>query len=194
MKKDSENKTKRYPKGGIVIWPPIGAPFMPGNPQGGNHGQNNKPQFPGPNQKPELPDFPPAENTNTEDEKQKFNIKIKSVYENEFVVSGNYYYLYATEDDANESDTFRLIILDDNIAKIRIKGGNFIRVDDKDFLVADTDNKGATKFKIYKTDEKEYVLKAPNGYFVRVRENDKRLVARAEQTGKRTRFKFRVVR
>ena len=73
-------------------------------------------------------------------------------------------------------------------------GRNFIRVDNRDFLVADTDRKGATKFKMYKIADKEYVLQAPNGYYVRVRDNDKRLVARAENPGNRTRFKFRKVK
>ena len=59
-------------------------------------------------------------------------------------------------------------------------------------LVADTDKKGATKFRIYKISKKEYVLKAPNGYYVRVRRRDKMLVARAENAGPRTIFKFKI--
>lgn len=47
---------------------------------------------------------------------------------------------------------------------------------------------------MYKIADKEYVLQAPNGYYVRVRDNDKRLVARTEIPGNRTRFKFREVK
>lgn len=129
-----------------------------------------------------------------EEDNNKLKVNIKSIVEDEFVVVGDDDYLYATGRRVNQNGIFRIIMLDDNEVKIRQAGGDFIRVDNRDFLVADTDRKGATKFKMYKIDEKEYVLKAPNGYYVRVRDNDKRLVARAENPGKRTRFKFREVK
>ena len=82
---------------------------------------------------------------------------------------------------------------DDNQVKIRIPDGNFIRVDNRDFLITDTDNRGATKFSMFKLHDKEYVFLAPNGYYVRVEDRDKMLVARAENPGPRTIFKFKEV-
>ncbi|MBC8632703.1 hypothetical protein H8697_13505 [[Eubacterium] tenue] len=139
------------------------------------------PQNPGKPQKPN-------------EDNDKLKVNIKSIVEDEFVVVGDDDYLYATGRKVNQNGIFRIIMLDDNEVKIRQAGGDFIRVDNRDFLVADTDRKGATKFKMYKIADKEYVLQAPNGYYVRARDNDKRLVARAENPGNRTRFKFREVK
>lgn len=127
------------------------------------------------------------------DKEDSLKVKIKSVIEDEFVVVESDDYLYATGKKSNENGIFKIIMLDDDKVKIRLVGGDFIRVDDRDFLVADSNKKNATKFRLYKVDNKEYVLKAPNGYYVRVRDKDKRLVARAEGTGKRTIFKFKTI-
>jgi hypothetical protein len=180
------NKINRSPNGKIIIHPPFipgeqgkkKPPFMPEYP----------PFIPGGSE----PEFPPLY-PEYDDEKQTFEIKIRSVFEDEFVVVGDYDYLYATGEKVNKNGIFKLIILDENEAKIRIQGGDFIRVNERDFLVADTDRKRAAKFRIYKTNNKEYVLRAPNGYYVRVREKDKILVARAEKPGPRTIFKFRTI-
>ncbi|MGL5755032.1 MAG: fascin domain-containing protein [Paraclostridium sp.] len=138
------------------------------------------PNYPG-NNKPEKP------------EEDKLKVKIKSVVEDEFVVVGEDEYLYATGKKSNENGIFKLVMINENEIKLRLVGGDFIRVDNKDFLIADTDKKGATKFKLYKLDNKSYALKAPNGYYVRVREKDKKLVAKAENAGNRTIFKFKTV-
>ncbi|HSQ88876.1 hypothetical protein [Romboutsia sp.] len=175
---DSMIKKNRSPKGGVIIFPP----FIPGGP-----GPIYPPFIPKP--KPEFPPLYPE----YDDEKETLKVKIKSVFEDEFVVIGYYDYLYATGEKVNKNGIFKIIILDENKAKIKIQGGDFVRVDERDFLVADTNKKGATKFRIYKINKKEYVLKAPNGYYVRVREKDKRLVARAEKAGPRTIFKFKTV-
>lgn len=178
---DENYNEYRDPQGGIIVFPPGGEPFIPG--------QGPGPVIP-PWLKPGLPEFPPV----PEDENdKKFIVKIKSVAENEFVVVGEYNYLYATGEKVNKYGIFKLIILDGNRVKLRLDGGSFIRVDDKDFLVADTDKKGATKFYIYQTGDKEYVLQAPNGYYVRAREKDKKLIARAENPGQRTIFKFKTI-
>lgn len=83
--------------------------------------------------------------------------------------------------------------LEISLIKIKLDEGDYIRIDNKNFLIADTDKEGAIKFKAYKVDNKVYVLKAPNGYYVRVREYDKKLVAKTEVTGEKTRFKFKEV-
>jgi hypothetical protein len=192
MNKEHDNMSKenRSPNGKIIIHPILipgqqgkKKPFMPGYP----------PFMPGGSEYPPyIPEFPPLY-PDYDDEKETFQIKIRSVFEDEFVVVGDNDYLYATGEKVNKYGIFRLIILDGNEARIRIQGGDFIRVNERDFLVADADRRRATKFRIYKTNNKEYVLKAPNGYYVRVREKDKMLVARAERPGPRTIFKFRTV-
>lgn len=126
-------------------------------------------------------------------EKNKKKVKIKSVYADEFVVVGRDGYLYATGDKGNKKGIFIININDNGKAKIKLEEGPYIRLDNKNFLIADTDKEGATKFDIYKTDDKEYVLKAPNGYYVRVREDDYKLAAKAEGTGEKTKFKFKEV-
>lgn len=169
---------KRNPIGGVIIYPPGGGmlpPFIP---------QPQSPYIPWP--KPPKPPIPPQH------EEEKLKVKIKSVYAQEFVIVGDYGYLYATGQQANKRGIFKLII-DGNYAKIKQAEGDFIRVDEKDFLVADTNKKGATVFELYKVNKNEYVLRAPNGYFVRVRDKDLRLVAKAEKAGEKTRFKFKTV-
>lgn len=162
-------ENNRLPQGGIIIAPP----FM----------------WPNPGNMPPFQNYPPFK-PNKPDKEVK--VKIKSVFEDEFVVVDKGY-LYATGEKVNKNGIFKLVFTDGNRVKIRLEGERFIRLDEKDFLVADTNKKGATKFLIYKENNREYSLKAPNGYFVRVREQDKRLVARAEKPGPRTKFKFRVV-
>lgn len=136
--------------------------------------------------KPDIPDFPQI----PEDD-ERIRIKLKSVYTNKYVVIEDNSLLYALEDNPKDGQTFVMIQLEGNQVKLRLRGGNFIRVNENDFLVADTNRKDASVFKVYKTEEGEYVFMAPNGLYVRVRERDDRLVARAENPGPRTRFKFR---
>lgn len=169
-----------YPSGGYP-WPnfpghgpgPVIPPWL--NP--------NKPGIPN---KPDIPDFPPIP-----DDEEKIRIKLKSVYASKYVVIQDNDLLYALEENPKDGQTFVMIQLEGNRVKLRARGGNFIRVNENDFLVADTNRKDASIFKVYKTQEEEYVLMAPNGLYVRVREKDDRLVARAENPGPRTRFKFR---
>ncbi|WP_373599087.1 fascin domain-containing protein [Paraclostridium bifermentans] len=125
--------------------------------------------------------------------KETIKVKIKSEYSEEFVVVEYDDYLYATGNKPNKNGVFILNISENGNVKIKLDGGDYIRLDNKNFLIADTDKEGATKFKVYKVDNKLYVLKAPNGYYVRVREDDKRLAAKAEGTGEKTRFKFKEV-
>lgn len=160
----------RNPIDGSIIIPPFGIPFKPGQ---------------GPMYPPGY--FPPVKNL-----KDKI-IKIKSVVEDEFVIVEDDGYLYATGEKSNQNGVFKLIMLEGSRVKIRQDGGRFIRVDRDDFLVADANKEDATIFNLYKIDNKEYVLRAPNRYYVRVRDKDKALVARAENTGPRTIFKFKEV-
>ncbi|MGL5751746.1 MAG: fascin domain-containing protein [Paraclostridium sp.] len=175
-----KSKNEHRNPGGVIVFPP----FIPG--------QGPGPVIP-PWIKPDIPPFPSFPQP-PKPEKEKLEVKIKSVSENSFIMVDYYNdYLYAGDNWQGQQVKFKLIILDGNRVKIKAEGGNFVRVDDRDFLVADTDRKGATKFNIYQVNNKEYVLQAPNGYYVRVRDKDKRLVARAENPGPRTRLKFVVI-
>ncbi|WP_092926560.1 hypothetical protein [Romboutsia hominis] len=159
--------------------------------QGGSPGQVGLPSMP-PQPQPQQQQQQLKSKPQPDSGNERSRVKIKSVFDDKFVVIGRDVFLYATAQNANSGDTFRLII-DGNKARIREAGGSFVRVDNRDFLIADTDRRGATEFTIYRTGDREYVLRAPNGYFVRVRESDARLVARAVNADERTRFKFRRV-
>lgn len=177
MKNQSRAPIVVVPGKGPIVFPPQG----PG------------PVFPPPWNKPGdggLPIFPSLPK---EPEKDKLFVAIKSVFADMFVKVGKDGYLYATGIKYYDGDIFRIIILDENQVHIRVKGGNFVRVDDREFLVADTDKKGATKFRVYSISKNEYVFMSPSGYFVRVRDKDNLLVAKAEEAGPKTIFKLRRV-
>ena len=122
-----------------------------------------------------------------------YEVKIKSVYADNMVVVGKDMYLYATGEKVNKYGIFYLIMLDNNKVKIKQKDGDYVKLDNKNFLIADASKSDATKFTLYKVDKKEYAMKAPNGYYVRVRDDDLKLAAKAEDIGKKTRFKFKAV-
>lgn len=181
------------PGKGPVIWPPYGpGPVIPPNNQPSQPGPvippNNQPNQPG-----GFPNFPPVPNQPSNENQNRIIMKIKSVFTDRFVQVGADGYLYAIGEYFNDGQIFVMILLDSNQIKIRIRGGNFIRIDNRGFLIADANNKDAAIFNIYSINQNEYVLLAPNGNYVRVRESDNMLVARAENAGPRTRFKFRKV-
>ncbi|WP_455538753.1 fascin domain-containing protein [Terrisporobacter sp.] len=120
-------------------------------------------------------------------------VKIKSVFNNSFVILGYNNILYAMGGSVNEGVTFRLIPVNSYQVKLRVDGGRFVRVNDNNLLVADTNNNNAAIFNQSESGDMEYSLMAPNGYYVRVRDRDNALVARAENAGPRTKFKFRRV-
>lgn len=165
------------PGGPGPVVPPLPPPGMPGQP----NQQGNSTTI------PNFPPIPQQQNQNI------LIVKIKSVFENTFVLTGPNNYLYATGANANQGSTFRIIMLQGNTVILRAENQNFIRLNDRDILVADTDRNRATRFLVYQTNDREYVLRAPNGNYVRVRERDNVLVARAENPGPRTILKFRNV-
>lgn len=173
MKKYSSNKNR---PGGVIVFPPGGGP-----------GPVIFPPYP-PNPFPPIPPIPPS----PQPENDKFKVKIKSVFENGFVTVGQNGYLYVAEDKYTKNAVFKLIF-DGNQVKIKYVNDNFVRVDERGFLIADTNKKGAAVFNLYKVDKEQYVLQAPNGYYVRVRDKDNLLVAKAENAGPRTIFKFKIV-
>ncbi|MGL6104644.1 fascin domain-containing protein [Romboutsia sp.] len=184
MNRRYDNKKEQRIPGGVIVFPPYGpggpGPIFPPwiNPK--------PPKPPGPGPFPPVPPLPPSPG------EVKLKVKIKSVYENKFIVVGESGYLYAAEDKYSKNSIFKLII-DGNNVKIKYGEDSFVRLDNRDFLIANSNKKQATIFKIYKVDKEEYVLQAPNGYFVRVREKDNLLVAKAENAGEKTRFKFKIV-
>lgn len=172
------NQSQRLPLGGTILIPGLPPIQIPG-------GQLPWVNQPGGGPMPGFPQLPPGNN--------QIFFNIKSVIENRFVVVGPNNRLYATEQRALNSQVFRMIMQNNNTVKLRLRGSSFIRLDRNDMLVADTNNQGATLFRVFQSGRDEYVLQAPNGRYVRVRDNDKVLIARADNPGPRTRFKFRSV-
>ena len=174
MKKYDNNKNR---PGGVIVFPPGGGPgpviFPPYLPK------------PKSNPFPPVPPLPQPEN-------DKFKVKIKSVFANGFVVVGENGYLYVAEEKYSKNAVFKLIF-DKNQIKIKHIDDSFVRVDERGFLIADTNKKGATVFNLYKVDKEQYVIQAPNGYYVRVRDKDNLLVAKAENAGPKTIFKFKML-
>ena len=135
---------------------------------------------------PGLPNIP-----NVPGIQQRLNVRVKSVFADGYVNAERNNFLHANTQNANRAPIFILIFLDRNRFRLRLQGGNFVRVDNDGFLVADTNTNRASIFSLFRTGDREFVMMAPNGNFVRVREDDNRLVARAQNAGPRTRFRFR---
>lgn len=136
-----------------------------------------------------LNEYKPEEEVKQENMK----VRIKSVSENEFVIVYNGF-LYGDGDSFKQKDEFRLVFVGDNRVKIRHINGQFVRLDDNERLVADSNKNKAEVFKLEKVNNKEYAMKATsNKKYVRVRDNDKRLVAKADNVCKRCLFKFKQV-
>lgn len=200
---NGKSDNKENSKERIVIIPPEENPFIHGPGPGQGIPPWGIPVGPGPfipklpikpNQpgNATMPNFPPIPQYQNKD-KNILVVKIKSVFENAFVLVSKNNYLYATGANANQGATFRMTILEGNKVIIRVENQNFVRLDNRDILIADTDRNRATRFLVYQTNDREYVLRAPNGNYVRVRERDNVLVARAENPGPRTILKFRNV-
>ena len=119
---------------------------------------------------------------------KKLKVYIKSVYNQKRVISGYKGYLYAVGEDLGSK--FELIIFKNNTAKIKVIDGEFIRIDEKGFLVADTNKENASIFTLININKSEYIIQALNKKFVRVRRRDNSLIANSIYSGESTIFKF----
>ena len=119
---------------------------------------------------------------------KKLKVYIKSVYNQKRVISGYKGYLYAVGEDLGSK--FELIIFKNNTAKIKVIDGEFIRIDEKGFLVADTNKENASIFTLININKSEYIIQALNKKFVRVRRRDNALIANSIYSGESTIFKF----
>lgn len=146
-----------------------------------------------PNPDPVIPSFPPEMEPGPviNPDKNIPKIKIKSLYSNAFVILGYGDILYAVATIAQQGETFKIIPINNYQVKLKVVGGQFVRIDYNGALVADVNKNNATIFNIYRTGYMEFSLMAPQGNYVNIRERDNMLVARGEYTGPRTRFKFR---
>ena len=142
-----------------------------------------QPQGPGPGPGPGPVIYP----SNQSNEK-KLKVYIKSVYNQKRVISGYKGYLYAVGEDLGSK--FELIIFKNNTAKIKVIDGEFIRIDEKGFLVADTNKENASIFTLININKSEYIIQALNKKFVRVRRRDNALIANSIYSGESTIFKF----
>lgn len=118
-------------------------------------------------------------------------VKIKSLFNNAFVILGYGNILYAVGTIAQQGETFKIIQINNYQVKLRVVGGQFVRIDDNGALVADSNRNNATIFNIFRTGFMEFSLMAPTGKYVAVRQRDSMLVARTEFATPKTRFKFR---
>lgn len=118
-------------------------------------------------------------------------VKIKSLFSNAFIIVGYDEVLYAVGAIAQQGETFKILPINNYQVKLRVVGGQFVRIDNNDTLVADANKDNATIFNIFRTGYLEFSLMAPQGKYVDVRQRDNMLVARSEYAGPRTRFRFR---
>lgn len=148
---------------------------------------------PGPG--PVIPPFPPEEEPGPviHPGQDIPKVKIKSLFSNAFIIVGYNNILYAVGVIPQQGETFKMIPINNYQVKLRVVGGQFIRIDYNGALVADANKNTATVFNIFRTGYMEFSLMAPQGKYVSVRQRDNMLVARAEYAGPRTRFKFRRV-
>lgn len=142
-----------------------------------------------PNQEIPQPQGPgPVIYTSNQSNEKKLKVYIKSVYNQKRVISGYKGYLYAVGEDLGSK--FELIIFKNNTAKIKVIDGEFIRIDEKGFLVADTNKENASIFTLININKSEYIIQALNKKFVRVRRRDNSLIANSIYSGESTIFKF----
>lgn len=118
-------------------------------------------------------------------------VKIKSLFSNAFVIVGYNDVLYAVATIAQQGETFKIIPINNYQVKLRIVGGQFVRIDYNGSLVADVNKNNATIFNISRTGYMEFSLIAPQGKYVNVRQRDNMLVAKSEYAGPKTKFKFK---
>lgn len=118
-------------------------------------------------------------------------VKIKSLFSNAFIIVGYDDVLYDIAAIAQQGETFKIIPINNYQVKLRIVGGQFVRIDYNGTLVADTNKNNATIFNILRTGYMEFSLMAPQGKYFNVRQRDNMLVAKSEYTGPRTKFKLK---
>ena len=146
------------------------------------------PQGPGPVIQPNPQGPGPVIYPSNQSNEKKLKVYIKSVYNQKRVISGYKWYLYAVGEDLGSK--FELIIFKNNTAKIKVIDGEFIRIDEKGFLVADTNKENASIFTLININKSEYIIQALNKKFVRVRRRDNALIANSIYSGESTIFKF----
>lgn len=144
---------------------------------------------------PVIPPFPPESGPGPviQPDQDIPKVKIKSLFSNAFVIVGYDGVLYAVGTIAQQGETFKIIPINNYQVKLRVVGGEFIRIDYNGTLVADSNKNNATIFNIFRTGYLEFSLMAPQGKYVDVRQRDNMLVARSEYAGPKSRFKFRNV-
>ena len=139
----------------------------------------------------ENPNFTTIPEKSSYEDENRLIIKIKSVFVGRFVQIGFNSYLYATGEYFSDGQVFIMILQGRNQVKIRVSGGNFIRIDNNGFLIADVNNIEASIFNIYNINQYEYVIMAPNGYYVSVMGRDSLLIAGSKNIESRIIFRFR---
>ncbi|MCC3867447.1 fascin domain-containing protein [Terrisporobacter mayombei] len=117
-------------------------------------------------------------------------VKMKSLFSNAFVIVGYNDVLYAVAAIAQQGETFKIIPINNYQVKLRIVGGQFVRINYNGTLVADVNKNNATIFNILRTGYMEFSLMAPQGKYVNVRQGDNMSVVKSEYASPKTKFKF----
>ncbi|MCC3865403.1 hypothetical protein K0040_14115 [Terrisporobacter petrolearius] len=142
---------------------------------------------------PSISQFPPVTEleTNIYPGLDIHKVKIKSLFSNAFVIVGYNEVLYAVATIAQQGETFKIIPINNYQVKLKIVGGQFVRIDYNGSLVADVNKNNATIFNILRTGYMKFSLIAPQGKYVNVRQSDNMLVAKSDYTSPKTKFKFK---
>lgn len=120
-------------------------------------------------------------------------IKIKSLLSNAFIIVVYDDILYAVGTIPQQGETFRIVPINNYQVKLRMIGGQFVRIDYNGTLLADANKNNATIFNIYRTGYMEFSLIAAQVKYVNVRQRDNLTVDRKEYGNFETRSKFRKV-
>lgn len=120
-------------------------------------------------------------------------VQIKSQYNNKYAEIGFDEFFYASEETPATGKIFSFILLPNNEILIRMHGSRFLTVNENGHLVVDFRNEYPDVFRLDRMENQIYSILAPNGKYLKLREEDNRLVADEENMSEKTGFKFRIV-
>lgn len=117
-------------------------------------------------------------------------VKIKSVLHGKFIKLSDNNKLHASAYNADKGEIFVIVPLDSNEVKLKIKGGNYVKIDSNGSLIVDKFNRGA-KFKLYYVSKTECIIMCQNGHYLELKDNGNEFIARGNNVENRALFKFK---
>ncbi|SCH43007.1 MULTISPECIES: fascin domain-containing protein [unclassified Romboutsia] len=130
---------------------------------------------------------------NIEEGNESLIVQIKSQYNNKYVGIGFDEYFYASEENPTTGKIFSFILLPNNEILIRLHGSRFLTVNENGHLIVDFSNEYPDVFRLDRIEDQVYSILAPNGKYLKLRDEDNRLVADEYNMSEKTGFKFRIV-